>query len=235
MKNYFLLLITVAMADLLVAQNTGIGTNSPNSSAKLDIASANGGLLVPRMTTSQRNSIANPAKGLLVFDSATRYFWFYDGSSWSRLQSQNSVRFGFDLTQTSTASSSYNLTFLNNYNLAPATVTLVNATTLQIQQQGLYHFSLLGYKHKESAASVAGPSSTLNLSVTINGEQYKIITNGIQTSSQSSDWQYESTALAFDLFVPSNSQITINVAVTSAGNLVRTDNAHFFGYLISEQ
>ena len=234
MKKYFLLLITVALANLLVAQNAGIGTNNPNPSAKLDIASTNSGLLVPRMTTSQRNLIVNPAKGLLVFDSTTSKFWFYDGSSWSRVQNQNNVRFGFDLAQSSTTSASYNIPFVNNYNLAPASVTLTNSTTLQIQQQGLYHFSLLGYKHKENAASIAGPSATLNLSITINGVQYKIIANGVQSAGAGSDWQYESTTLAFDLFVPANSLITINAAVTAFGNLSRTDSGHFFGYLISE-
>lgn len=42
----------------------GINTQSPHPSSALDIVSANKGVLVPRMTTSQRDLIASPATGL---------------------------------------------------------------------------------------------------------------------------------------------------------------------------
>jgi hypothetical protein len=42
---------------------------SPNASAMLDIVSNNKGMLVPRMSTLQRNAIISPATGLLVFDT----------------------------------------------------------------------------------------------------------------------------------------------------------------------
>lgn len=51
--------------------NIGIGTSSPNTSAKVDISSNNSGLLIPRMTTGAIGTISNPAKGLMVYDSAT--------------------------------------------------------------------------------------------------------------------------------------------------------------------
>jgi hypothetical protein len=48
---------------------TGIGTTSPDASAKLDITSTSKGLLVPRMTSTQRAAISSPANGLLVFQT----------------------------------------------------------------------------------------------------------------------------------------------------------------------
>jgi hypothetical protein len=50
------------------AQNTAINndSSSPDSSAMLDVKSTSKGLLIPRVTTAQRNAIAGPAKGLLV-------------------------------------------------------------------------------------------------------------------------------------------------------------------------
>ena len=45
----------------------GIGTSSPNASAVLDITSTTKGLLPPRMTAAQRNAIATPAQGLMIF------------------------------------------------------------------------------------------------------------------------------------------------------------------------
>lgn len=51
--------------------NVGIGTNSPDASAALDIASTNKGFLPPRMTSTERDAISNPAKGLMIFNTTT--------------------------------------------------------------------------------------------------------------------------------------------------------------------
>lgn len=53
----------------------------------LDVTATNRGLLVPRMTTTQRNAIASPANGLMVFDTNTRSYWFYDVSAWKEVRS----------------------------------------------------------------------------------------------------------------------------------------------------
>lgn len=57
----------------------GIGTASPNPSAKLHIDSTTQGVLVPRMTASQRTAISGPATGLLVYqtDGIDQGFYFY--------------------------------------------------------------------------------------------------------------------------------------------------------------
>ncbi|WP_124635585.1 hypothetical protein [Taibaiella sp. KBW10] len=63
--------------------NIGIGTGSPNASAKLDISSTTQGLLAPRMTLSQRGAISSPATGLLIFQTDnTPGFYYYTGSAW---------------------------------------------------------------------------------------------------------------------------------------------------------
>ncbi len=67
------------------AQNVGIGTNSPDASAVLDASASNKGLLMPRLTTAQRKAIANPAMGLLVFDTDKATVMFYDGTVWKGL------------------------------------------------------------------------------------------------------------------------------------------------------
>ncbi|MGJ8665715.1 MAG: hypothetical protein ACSHW7_05065 [Patiriisocius sp.] len=63
----------------------GIGTTSPDPSSLLDINSTEGGLLVPRMTTTQRLDIDNPAQGLLVFDVIENTFYFFDDANWVSL------------------------------------------------------------------------------------------------------------------------------------------------------
>jgi hypothetical protein len=54
---------------LSVSAQTGIGTTTPNASAKLEIAATDKGLLIPRMTSTQRGNIASPANGLLVYQT----------------------------------------------------------------------------------------------------------------------------------------------------------------------
>jgi trimeric autotransporter adhesin len=64
----------------------GIGTANPNASAALEIASTNKGMLIPRMTLSQRDAISSPATGLLVFQTDnTPGFYYYNGSAWNSL------------------------------------------------------------------------------------------------------------------------------------------------------
>ena len=42
-------------------------------------------MLVPRLTSGQREGISNTATGLLVFDTDTGSFWFYNGTAWVNL------------------------------------------------------------------------------------------------------------------------------------------------------
>ena len=63
-----LFLISIISSIYLNAQ-TGIGTTTPNASAKLEVASTNKGILIPRMTETQRDAIASPANGLLIYQT----------------------------------------------------------------------------------------------------------------------------------------------------------------------
>jgi hypothetical protein len=47
--------------------NVGIGTIDPDSTAVLDMTSTTKGVLIPRLTTTERNAITPPAEGLMVF------------------------------------------------------------------------------------------------------------------------------------------------------------------------
>ncbi|NPA33844.1 MAG: hypothetical protein GXO48_02825 [Chlorobi bacterium] len=62
----------------------GIGTFPPDNSSVLEISDTTRGVLLPRLSVNQRNSIPNPATGLLVYqtDGSFEGFWFYDGANW---------------------------------------------------------------------------------------------------------------------------------------------------------
>lgn len=60
------------------SQSVGIGTTSPHEKAVLDIRSTNKGVLFPRMTTVQRNAIANVSDGLHIYNTDERGLNYYD-------------------------------------------------------------------------------------------------------------------------------------------------------------
>jgi len=60
----------------------GIGTATPAASAKLDVVSTTRGLLIPRMTTAQRDAISSPAVGLLIYNTSTGRLSHRGGSAW---------------------------------------------------------------------------------------------------------------------------------------------------------
>lgn len=85
MKKYFL--ITLIISGLFIkqacAQNVAINATGslPDTSAMLDVSSTNKGLLAPRLTTAQQNTIPLPANGLLVFNTTDNDFNFNSGTA----------------------------------------------------------------------------------------------------------------------------------------------------------
>lgn len=90
-KNLLLTGIALCFGIKVFSQNTfpasgsaGIGTTTPNASALLEITSTSKGLLVPRMTKTQRDAILSPATGLLIYQTNnTAGFYYFNGSSWT--------------------------------------------------------------------------------------------------------------------------------------------------------
>ncbi len=87
-----ILILLAGSGSALLAQNNnvGIGTLSPKPSALLDIDAApsnNKGMLVPRLTAVQRLAILSPANSLLVFDTDSSCFFYYNSitSNWKSL------------------------------------------------------------------------------------------------------------------------------------------------------
>jgi hypothetical protein len=102
MKRLILLFCLVTTG---VYAQTGIGTTTPDASAKLDISSTTKGLLAPRMTAAQKTAISLPATGLLVYQTdAPTGFYVNTGTSaspvWLRI-SNDWTKSGNDISYTS--------------------------------------------------------------------------------------------------------------------------------------
>ena len=87
------LLNTLALATLFFAStaNAQVGVGVPagdiHPSAELEVKSTTKGFLPPRMTNAERNSIATPATGLLIYQTDAvannpAGLYFYDGTAW---------------------------------------------------------------------------------------------------------------------------------------------------------
>jgi hypothetical protein len=68
------------------SSNVGIGAIA-NASAILDVQSTTKGLRLPNMTTVQKNAIATPAAGLMVFDTTLAKACVYSGAAWQTITS----------------------------------------------------------------------------------------------------------------------------------------------------
>jgi hypothetical protein len=91
MKHIITFLATFLLTLSTFAQ-IGINTVSPDASAALDITSTTGGLLVPRMTETQRDAISPAATGLMIYQTdGTAGFYYYNGSSWEGYYSKNEI------------------------------------------------------------------------------------------------------------------------------------------------
>lgn len=75
----------------------GVGTITPDASSVLDVSSTTQGMLTPRMTTAQKNAIASPADGLMVYDTDLKAFCYYNQSvtAWTQMNSATTGRLKF--------------------------------------------------------------------------------------------------------------------------------------------
>ncbi len=107
MKNHFssliIILYFISQPSYLQAQNNiGIGTLTPNAKALLDLTANDKGLLVPRVTTTQRiaiNPTGNTDAALLVYDTNDSLFYFWNSVQWVSFPQQgagNNIALNFD-------------------------------------------------------------------------------------------------------------------------------------------
>ncbi len=95
----YLLLVLICLSYMTHAQ-TGIGTTTPNASAKLDVSSSTMGFLPPRVALTASNVFApitgtsSAAAGLLIYNTATAGtapnnivpgYYYWNGTAWTQI------------------------------------------------------------------------------------------------------------------------------------------------------
>lgn len=80
-----LIILIATVSSYLSSAQVGIGTSTPNDCAALEISSTNGGLLIPRLTDTQRSQITNPIAGLLIYNITQKELQLYTERYYSLL------------------------------------------------------------------------------------------------------------------------------------------------------
>lgn len=180
---------------------TGIGTTTPDASAKLEVSATNKGFLPPRVPLTATNSaspITNPANGLMVFNTATAgtnpyqvvpgyYYWDAIGLKWVSLSTtvgnvQNQAI--FRSTSNTTAGSAVTTWNLRFNNIASGDLTITSNTTFALSngiykiQWGLPHQQTQTYNAMQLQENISGTWNAW-----LNDANYATLANGGNT-----DW-----------------------------------------------
>jgi hypothetical protein len=171
MKKALLFCVLFFLNFSISLAQTGIGTTTPNASAKLEIASNTQGFLPPRITltaTNDNTTIKNtagtsitPATGLLVYNTATAGsapnnvtpgYYYYNGTVWVQIAGgliiDNSKTAGFTLAATDN-----NKVFL---------ITSASNITVTVPNTLAVGFSCQIIQGGAGTITLAGSSVTLN-------------------------------------------------------------------------
>jgi hypothetical protein len=152
MKNIFLLSLAIAFGVSQAAWSQNVGINatgaSPNTSAMLDIASSNKGLLIPRVALSSSNvatPITSPEQSLLVYNTATAGtapddvvpgYYYWNGTSWVRLLTSYASSSGSDWSIAGNAGTDAETDFIGTTDDADFVFKTNNQETLRILSGG---------------------------------------------------------------------------------------------------
>lgn len=122
--------------------SAGIGTVTPDISSLLELKSTTKGFLLPRMTKKQRDAIATPATGLLIYQkNNTPGFYYFDGTQWTAVSAKSSsgsdwLKNGTSLYYNSgnvgigTNSPAYKLDVTGDLNISSGSVMRINGTRI---------------------------------------------------------------------------------------------------------
>jgi len=179
----FILFFTALLFSLKVSAQTGIGTSTPDASAKLDVFSTTKGFLPPRMTASQRGNITSPAAGLMVYQTdGTTGLYYYNGSAWIYIINSitNVLPVANGGTGVTTATGTGSVVLNTSPSLTTPTLGVATGTILALTGTTTSTSNSTGALTVAGGAGIGGAlnASTLSLSNSATGVSSLILRNG---------------------------------------------------------
>jgi hypothetical protein len=203
MNCKLVLVIFFYFSAMCLKSQTGIGTTTPNASAKLDVYSTNKGFLPPRVTltsATDATTIASPAEGLLVYNLGSSGlqsgYYFWNGANWATIATASSAGNGV------TAMDMVKL-YGEAYSTATGKISNTSGYSFTVPVSGRYLFDF--------SSTTWGGNSTTTFKV-------RQGTTDLGTDSQ--------TSLNNNVHVEYNGKIEVNLQAGITYNVVLTTNAN---------
>jgi len=153
------LLLLVLSCGILVQAQTGIGTTTPDASAKLDVSSTNKGFLPPRVTltsATDTSTIPSAAEGLLVYNKGSvglqAGYYYWNGANWATIATATSAGNGV------TAMDMVKL-YSKAYSTASGDIANANGYSFTVPVSGRYVFDF------SSSGYASGATATMTFKV----------------------------------------------------------------------
>lgn len=209
-KLSLLLIIALVYFTNIHAQNIAINDNgsSPDTTAMLDISSSTKGLLIPRMTAAQRNTIPTPAQGLLVYSTTDSSFYYYS-NEWNRIGKSTE---GWGLN--GNAGTDETINFIGTTDAKPLRFRVSNYNSGQVNAQknnvALGYFSLDSLTTgtgNSAVGSFAGQTNKTGSNNTFIGFNADALSGGLVNAS----------AIGANAKVNQNNSLTLGDATTKVG------------------
>lgn len=134
----------------VVAQvKIGDNPNTINSSSLLELESTTKGVLLPRLTETQRDAISTPPTGLWIFNTTANMPQYYDGAGWTTVADQKaygSVYFIDNPTATTFSSAdTYTPVLASSFSTGPSIDLTLDSSTGRITYTGTVtkHFHIV--------------------------------------------------------------------------------------------
>lgn len=216
----------------------GINTIEPDPSSALDITSTTKGLLIPRMATTDRDGIANPTTGLLIFNTTLNDVEYNAGTpslpKWvSATTSSNGLnttsgktQLGGDLTKATTISG---LSATNKLAFTGTGIDMFNVDSSTISVDGTNNRIGIGTATPSKTLEVAGEMKGTRVIAYGGGGLSSNTAVGESSLANASNIGTNNLALGFST-LQSNSTGSSNVAVgaqASSGNTTGSSNVAF--------
>lgn len=196
MKQFVTLtVLCIAFIQITTAQ-VGIGTTTPDDSSILEVMSTDKGVLIPRLTTTQRNAISNPENSLMIFNITTNNYEYNSGTKaspkWVNIMYNPTVKYSnIDTSTNINVNSAITLPVFGTLEWNDDTnLYQVSGNTITVNTAGKYRItSNISY----NVPAVPGNNSEIRVAVeaqiTINGTRQGAIaaTGYVRSSNNHSD------------------------------------------------
>lgn len=167
-------MIFILFSSNLIDAQVGIGTTNPHSSSILEVNSSEKGVLFPTLSALQRDAIVNPANGLLIYNSTTSNYNYFDAEWRDFSPKYKSVNFTDEIFTTSNTDVNipgmflapiegvYSVSFdsqINNNTISSP--LMINSGMLLADYYNLYN-QLVAYPESPVHAATFGNGEVLN-------------------------------------------------------------------------